>query len=126
MHLQWLSSLNSFCFAVGLSVILAGQTIASDGNVSITDIGEGDSALRCITDQTDCCNFPTRRGEWRFPDGTLVAVPGVGGDIYRNRGTQTVLLHRRNNALGPLGSYCCEVDTVADPNARICINLSKL
>ena len=109
--------------------MLNNQVIASGGDVVITDIGEGASALICMTDQTDCCTSNTmgnrRRGEWRFPDGTSVGIDGGGGDVYRNRGTQQVLLNRRNNALGPLGSYCCEVDTMDDPNAMICINMSK-
>lgn len=112
---------------IGLTVLLNSQAIASGGDVVITDIGEGDDALRCMTDQTDCCGNATgnRRGEWRLPNGTLVGKSSVGDDFYRNRGTQQVLLNRRNNALEPLGSYCCEVDTVANPNATICINISR-
>ncbi len=110
----------------GLTFVLNNQTIASGGDVIITDIGEGADALICMTDLTDCCSpSETKRGEWRFPDGTLVGNNNAGGDLYRTRGTQQVLLHRRNNALGPLGSYCCEVDAVNDPDARICINISK-
>ena len=107
--------------------MLNGQSIASGSGVLITDIGEGSaSALRCMTDQTGCCNVgETRRGQWIFPDGTEVDPPGAGGDFYRDRGTQTVFLHRRNNALGPLGTYCCDVDTVADPDAMICVEISK-
>ena len=93
----------------------------------ITDIGEGSNALGCRTDQTDCCdNAPfvrTRRGEWRFPNGSLVGTDG--GDFYRTRGIQRVFLNRRNNAMRPLGMYCCDVDTVDDPDATICINISK-
>ena len=109
--------------------MLNGQTISSGGDVIITDIGEGSNALACRTDRADCCdNAPpqrTRRGEWRFPDGSVVGSSGVGGDIYRTRGQQRVFLNRRNNALGPLGMYCCDVDTVADPDATICINIGK-
>ena len=96
--------------------------------MTITDIDEVTNALTCMTDQTTCCTVAgqIRRGEWIFPDGTEVGTNGGGGDFYSNRGTQTVFLRRRNNALGPLGSYCCDVDTVADPDAMICINISKL
>ncbi len=102
--------------------------IAAGSDVVITDIGEGaDKALRCVTDQIDCCNsqFGMRRGEWMLPDGSLVGIPNDGGDFYRNRSFQEVFLHRRNNAMGPLGSYCCDLDTVADLNATACINMSK-
>ena len=109
-------------FALDLTVMLNGRTIASGGDVIITDIGKGDKALVCMTDLADCCNVQNnKRGEWKFPDGTLVGTDGGGGDIYRNRGTKLVLLNRRNNALGPLGSYCCEVDT-----SMICINSESI
>ena len=111
--------------------MLNGQTISSGSDVVITDIGEGSNALTCSTDQTNCCygydaQGSTRRGEWKFPNDTLVGTNGGGGDFYRNRGDQRVFLHRRNNALGPLGMYCCDVDTVDDPDATICINISKI
>ena len=109
--------------------MLNGQIIPSGGDVVITDVGEGAGALMCMTDRTDCCTFNEsshRRGEWIFPDGSLVGVSDGGGDIYRNRRNQLVLLHRRNNALEPLGIYCCEVDTRANPNGEmICINMGK-
>ena len=108
--------------------MLNGQNIASEGDVVITDIGEGINALACMTDQTDCCDNVagrTRRGEWRLPNGTLVGTAGGGGDFYRNRGNQLVILNRRNDALEPLGRYCCEVDTTANPDGVICIDMGK-
>ena len=98
--------------------------------MTITDIGTGSAAaIICRTDQTDCCNSAggrTRRGEWRCPNGSVVAAPSAGGDVYVTRQIQQVTLNRRNNALQPLGRYCCEVDTVDDPNATICVNMGKL
>ena len=106
---------------------LKGEAIVSGGVVNITDIGEGADALICTTDQTDCCNEEgNAQGEWRFPNGTLVAANNAGGSFYRSRGAQRVLLNRRSNALGPVGAYCCEVRTITDSNANIiCINMSK-
>ncbi len=63
-----------------------------------------------------------RRGEWVLSDGSLVGIPADGGDFYRNRGDRQVFLHRRNNAMGPLG---CDVDTVATLNAIACVNISE-
>ena len=95
----------------------------------ITDVGTGvEDALICRTDRPDCCNSrsgSTRRGEWRFPNGSVVPAPSAGENFYVTRNIQQVLLNRRNSALGPLGCYCCEVDTWADPKARICSNMSK-
>ena len=96
----------------------------------MTDIGEGSgAALICTTDQIDCCDDApgnVRRGEWLYPNGSLVTIIRANLGFYRTRniGGQ-VLLHRRNNALQPLGRYCCDVATVDDPGATICVNLGR-
>ena len=111
------------------------QTYPADSEIPITDVGESTStsggALVCRTDRTDCCRAELnageiRQGDWRYPNGILVDNTGSGDDLYRTRETSTVLLNRRNDATGPTGLYCCEVASVADPTARICINLSKM
>ena len=102
--------------------------------IPITDVGESTptsgGALVCRTDRTDCCdNVPhtrSRQGNWIYPNGNPVDNTLSGDDIYRTRGASTVLLNRRNDATGPTGLYCCEVASVDDDNARICINLSKI
>lgn len=103
-----------------------GATI-SNGEVVLTDVGEGsEAALICMTDKTECCDeLPDRQGEWALPNGTLVGRNSSSENFYRNRGPQQVLLHRRNNAMEPLGEYCCIVDTAMVANATICINMSK-
>ena len=86
--------------------------------------------MLCRTDLTNCCIFTgmmgdMRIGEWRYPDNNLVRISGSGDDFYRTRGNRTVILHRRNGALQPTGLYCCEVATMADRNATICIELAR-
>ena len=91
--------------------------------MEITEIGTGsDAALICTTDQTDCCNTAagSNRGDWLNPDGSMIVGAAAGGDFYVTRSLQQVRLNRRNNALRPLGQYCCAVDTRADPDATIC------
>ena len=109
------------------------RTYPADSEIPITDVGESTrDALVCKTDKTDCCDntSPTRsrQGDWSrsYPNGNLVRNSFSGDDIYRTRGASVVLLKRRNDATGPTGQYCCEVATFADPDARICINLSKM
>ena len=68
--------------------------------------------MRCNTDLSTCCAGSNRAGEWYFPDETLVPFSDFGGDIYRIRNAQRVILKRRNNAMGPSGLYRCEVPTV--------------
>ena len=120
---------HAFLPSGGLLLFLRGRSIAGGSNVTITDVGVGaGDALICRTDQTDCCNSGggrTRRGEWRFPNGSLVAAASAGGDFYVTRHIQQVLLNRINNGRGQLGHYCCEVDTRDDPDASICVNMSS-
>ena len=119
------------CIHAGLTVVqeFDGQNrnYPANATIPIADVGEESTALLCRTDRTDCCHGNQRgkiqQGEWIYPNGDHVDSTGSGDDIYRNRDTSVVRLNRRNGATGPTGRYCCEVPSVADPNASICIIL---
>ena len=74
----------------------------------MTDIGADDMALMCVTDHTPCCRT-SQEGEWFYPNNTPVSTLGAGMNFYRDRGSQTVRLNRRNNALSPTGRYRCTI-----------------
>ena len=110
-------------FYSGLMIVFKNETY-SGNEIKIFDIGESADAVICMTTRTDCCtdkNNETRNGEWYYPNGNKVPTMGDNQDFYRNRRSQQVLLHRRNNASGPLGYYCCELSNGTE---RICINIS--
>ena len=125
-------------FIAGLTIeqnaIMQVHTYPANFQIPLTVVGESTAAitgsgLLCRTYRTDCCgngDGETRQGEWLYPNGTQVRTSGSGDDFYRSRGTGVVILNRRNDATGPIGLYCCEVASVADPNATICINLSEI
>lgn len=92
-------------------------------SININDIGTGESALLCFTENTNCCGLPNRTGEWYYPDGTLILSASHGFDLFRNRGSQIVRLNRRNNAQSPTGRYCCEVPDADQVMQIICINI---
>ena len=79
----------------------------------ITDGG----ALECHTDDTTCCrgidNPPngTGRGEWYYPDGTVVPLPGSRTGVYRTRGHMVIRLNRVGLTM-PAGVYHCEVPSL--------------
>ena len=103
---------------------LNGVRFSNNSFVAITDIGEDDASVHCITDKIDCCGrfyAGYAYGEWYFPNQTVVHIQGEGGSFYRNRGPSVVRLHRRHNATMPTGSFCCEVPDSSDMNQRICI-----
>ena len=84
--------------------------------VSLTDIGEGYSALHCLTSLTTCCRGADggSAGEWFLPGQTSPVVdvnaPNAGTESFtRNRGPSAVLLNRRTSAVGPTGLYTCQV-----------------
>ena len=91
--------------------MLGDRTYLNNTIVLITDIGEGDNALLCMTDSPDCCKPPngnTRQGEFYYPDNSAVGY-SFTNSLYRNRGPQVVRLNRRNNALSPTGVYRCQI-----------------
>ena len=102
-----------------------GVTYNSNEVIPLTSVGEGADGVICMTTRTDCCtNDPgeTRNGEWYYPNGDKVPTSGANEDFYRNRGTQQVILNRRNNAMSPTGFFRCEL---LNPTERICITLSS-
>ena len=119
----------------GLTLSLRGIAIANQSDVRIIDVGlnyPDEEAIICRTDLMACCNSAasggSRRGNWTFPNGSAVGGSGARGDMFVTRDDlQQVVLQRRNNALGPLGTYCCMVETNSHPNgASICVNLGKI
>ena len=76
--------------------MLCGKNYTNGDIVMITDIGEGDNALLCVTDSTECCRLPDD-GEFFYPDGTAVGFSSINS-LYRNSGEQLIRLNRRNGA----------------------------
>ena len=79
--------------------------------VALEDIGDGDDALLCITNQTACCQSSDGNGfvlgNWFFPNGTRVSSSGNQWDFYRTRGHMVVHLNRKRG--GEEGIYHCEI-----------------
>jgi hypothetical protein len=133
-HAQALLLLALLFAGLTIEQTVSGQTItyAENAEIPITDVGDsyygGGGALLCRTDRIYCCGYSygeQRQGEWFYPNGTRVKIAASGDDFYRNRGTSVVRLNKRNNATQPTGLYCCEVGTITNPNATICVTLSK-
>ena len=99
----------------------------NNSNVTLEDIGEGDDALLCITNQTACCRPPytgdmrLALGNWFFPNGTRVPSSGNQWDFHRTRGQMVVLLHRRRG--GEEGVYRCEIPDAMNVNQTVYIGV---
>jgi hypothetical protein len=106
----------------GVRLYLNDNQLTNYSIVNIEDIGEGDSALICYTNSSDCC-MSQRVGEWYFPNGSAVSKQGEMKDFYRDREEMMVRLNRRNNATSPIGIYCCDI---SGSNRNICIGAYNL
>ena len=104
-----------------LSLARYGVTIANNSVIDINLVGEGYSgvpqtdsgALECHTDDITCCrgiDSPngTGRGEWYYPDGTVVPPPG-GDGFYRARNHMVIRLNRGGFTRSPTGMYRCDI-----------------
>ena len=98
MLIFWISGAGDVWFS------LRNTTYQNLSVVALEDIGEGDDALLCMTNQTACCQSPAS-GNWFFPNGTRVLS---SGSFHRNRGHMTVSLHRSRRG-GEEGIYHCEI-----------------
>ena len=116
--LSWLSG-------PGLGFVLNNIPYPSGSTMLRTDIGEGDSALRCTTDRDGCCRNPDV-GEFYFPDGAQ--VPTSGNDLtrtyYRNRFFGGIRLNRRQNGV-ITGQFRCEIPDVNGTMVNLTIKIGK-
>ena len=90
------------------------------------------TALECHTDDTTCCrgidNPPngTGRGEWYYPDGTVVPPPpGSETVFYRTRDHMVIRLNR-GRILFPVGVYRCEIPGAGGVNITRYINIENM
>ena len=116
--------LNLLCFLVEVHsqteypyVSFMGVNLPNHAYVDLTqvgnDISDPGNTVRCHTDLSTCCTGAQgiHRGDWYFPNGSVLAAGGGGGNIYRSRAAQVVHLHRRNDATSPSGIYHCDIET---------------
>ena len=90
------------------------QTLGNHSYVDISQVGTGSDAVQCHTDLSTCCSATQgpHRGDWYFPHGDRLSIPGSGDNIFESRQAQRVEL-RRNRGTGPTGIYRCDISTVA-------------
>ena len=127
--LPWLLMVEVYCQQTIPHVSFMGQTLANHSYVDISQVGTGDAAVQCHTDLDTCCNMAQgpHRGDWYFPNGDRLPIPG-GGTIILSRQAQRVDLRRSaSTALGPTGIYRCDIEADAlhdnDMNETVYVGL---
>ena len=95
-----------------VSFSLTGPALANHSYVDISTVGSASNnsdSVVCHTDLGTCCTGP-HRGNWYFPDGTLLPF---SGPIYLGRTHQIAIIRRTGGATGPTGIYRCDIPTNA-------------
>ena len=102
-------------------------TYQDNSIVMLEDIGEGDDALLCITNQTACCRPSSSGvnvsvlGNWFFPNGTRVSGLSNQSDFHTTRGQMVVRMNRRRG--GVEGIYRCKIPDAMNVNQTIYIGV---
>ena len=78
--------------------------------VLLGGIGEGSSALYCLTSSTQCCTTEAggALGTWRLPNGSDVSS-STTASVYKTENYSAVLLNRMSGVVVPTGVYTCVV-----------------
>ena len=96
---------------------LTGQTLVNHSYVDLSTVGSaGDNSdsVACHTDLNTCCSGSQgfHRGDWYFPNGTVLPFTGRSVPIGLARASQIAVIHR-TTATGPTGIYRCRIATNA-------------
>ena len=97
-----------------LSFFLNGRLVPNNSIVLLREIGEGSSALLCLTDRLQCCSRAAegRLGLWMSPDGDV--QQNMDDDIYAIRGFSYISLNRKSSTMRPTGVYTCLIPSSSD------------
>ena len=100
----------------GVGLFFNGRLLSNNSMVLLDDIGEGSSALYCLTDRELCCSDEAGtqpRGLWFFPNG-LVIDRFTHLNYYTSRGFSSIHLNRRSTATTSAGVYRCLLPDAAN------------
>ena len=115
--------------STAIALQLSGQRYANNSLVTLTAIGEGDTAaLLCLTDQEMCCRGSdgVPGGDWYYPNNGSLVPFGFEmpmASIYQNRVASRVRLNRRDDAQSPTGVYRCEIPDASGTEQSIYVGL---
>ena len=100
-----------------VSFNLTGPALANHSYVDLSTVGsasDNSDSVVCHTDLDTCCSNPQgiHRGDWYFPNGTVLPFSGLTVPIGLGRGPMRAVI-RRTTATGPTGIYRCRIATNA-------------
>ena len=90
--------------------VLKGSVYLNNSAISVGEVGEGDDALICRTNNRGCCATPPNRaGEFYYPKGDVVPIRSRAEDFYRNRGEGEIRLNLIAGSTAVTGRFSCSV-----------------
>ena len=97
---------------------LTGQALANHSYVDLSTVGsanDNSDGVVCHTDLMTCCSGAQgiNRGDWSFPDGTVLPFAGPTVPIGLGRAAQRAIIRRTGGATEPTGIYRCRIATNA-------------
>ena len=95
-----------------------GMVLANHSYVNLLLVNNTESgSVQCHTDLSTCCRDQTgiHKGDWFFPNGSVLNFRSSGDDIVEYRGHQRVDIRHRNNGSAS-GIYHCSIATVSIHN----------
>ena len=96
---------------------IMGQSLLNHSYVYLSTVGsanDNSDGVVCHSDLGYCCSGGQgpHRGDWYFPDGTVLPFIGSSVPIGLGRGPMRAVI-RRTTATGPIGIYRCDIPTNA-------------
>jgi predicted outer membrane repeat protein len=90
--------------------VLKGSIYLNYSAIFLEEVGEGDDALICRTNDRRCCATPPNRaGEFYYPKGDIVPIRSQAEDFYRNRGEGEIRLNRIPGSTAVTGRFSCAI-----------------
>ena len=90
--------------------VLKSSVYLNNSVITLDEIGEGEDALICKTNNRDCCATPPNRvGEFFYPKGDAVPIRSRAEDFYRNRGDGEIRLNRIVGSIAVSGRFSCAI-----------------
>jgi hypothetical protein len=86
--------------------VLKGSVYLNYSAISLEEVGEGDGALICRTNDRRCCATPPNRaGEFYYPKGDVVPIRSRAEDLYQNRGEGEIRLNQIPGSTAVTGRF---------------------
>ena len=116
----------------GVYFSLRGRVYSNNSVILITEIGQSNNGLQCVTDRMQCCQYPYGAGQWFYPNGGTVSsyyyyyyAYYYGESFYRTRSDDSsVILYRYNSdIMSPTGLFCCMLPDARGNEQTLCANI---